>query len=267
MATQCGSPQTQRQWQRPAPTPVTAPHQCPRGQFQAQSAGVQEKEGSKGLKASLQQLQRQRQRQCKPPVSVPTRVPTMVPTVVRRAGMPQPLTRRRARGPPGTLVGASTSHSTSARTGGARVLLSAFPAPWPKSCAIRRTTRASTSTSTVTPTLPMCRALFKKAGGTSRMDSRIYVGWSTKADTTTTSRAFKSSLHPIARSSSDPTGTAAFDQPLGSGTRTGTRRTAGENTAAKMVTRPRARRMRHIVSPLTICPHHNQPMSLSIPSN
>ena len=259
MATPCGSSQTQRQWQRPAPTPVAAPHQCPRGQFQAQSAGVQEKEGSKGLKASLQQLQRQRQRQCKPPVSVPT----AVPTVVRRAGMPQPLTRRRARGPPGTLVGASTSHAASARTGGTRVLLSAFPAPWPKSCAIRRTTRASTSTSTVTPTLPMCRALLKKAGG----DSRIYEGWCTKADTTTTSRAFKSSLHPIARSSSDPTGTAAFDQPLGSGTRTGTRRTAGENTAAKMVTRPRARRMRHIVSPLTICPHHHQPMSLSIPSN
>ena len=190
----------------------------------------------------------------------------------RRTGVPHPIARGRTRGPPiVTLVGASASHATGARTGGPGpslgVLLSSFPAPWPKSCAIRRTTRASTSTSTVTPTLPMCRALLKKAGGTSRMDSRIYVGWSTKADTTTTSRAFKSSLHPIARSSSDPTGTAAFDQPLGSGTRTGTRRTAGENTAAKMVTRPRARRMRHIVSPLTICPHHNQPMSLSIPSN
>ena len=150
MATPCGSSQTQRQWQRPAPTPVTAPHQCPRGQFQAQSAGVQEKEGSKGLKASLHQLQRQRQRQWKPPVSVPT--------VVRRAGMPQPLARRRARGPPNvTLVGASASHATSARTGGPGpslgVLLRAFPTPWPKSCAIRRTTRTSTSTSAVTRAL------------------------------------------------------------------------------------------------------------------
>ena len=141
MATPCGSSQTQRQWQRPAPTPVTAPHQCPRGQFQAQSAGVQEKEGSKGLKASLHQLQ-------------------AVPTVVRRAGVPHPIARGRTRGPPiVTLVGASASHATGARTGGPGVFLSAFPAPWPKSCGIRRTTRASESTSAVTPVLPMCRAL------------------------------------------------------------------------------------------------------------
>ena len=223
MATPCGSSQTQRQWQRPAPTPVTVPHQCPRGQFQAQSAGVQEKEGSKELKASLHQLQRQRQRQCKPPV------PTPVPTVVRGAGMPQPIPRGGARGPAiGTLAGASTSHATSAGTGGPGVLMSAFPAPWPKSCAIRRTTRASKSTCAVTPTLPMCRALSKKAGGA----SRIYVGWSTTADTATICRAFKSSLHPIARSSSDPTGTTTIYQPLGLGTRTGTRRTAAENTEA-----------------------------------
>ena len=259
MATQCGSPQTQRQWQRPAPTPVAAPHQCPRGQFQAQSVGVQEQERyerAKGLKASLHQLQRQRQ--CKPPV------PTPVPTVVRGVGVPKPIPRGGARGPAiGALARASTIHATSAGTGGPGVLMSAFLAPWPKSCAIRRTTRASKSTWVVTHALPMCRALSKKAGGA----SRIYVGWSTTADTATISRALKSSLHPIARSSSDPTGTGTFEEPLGLGTLTGTRRTAAKNTAAKMVTRPRARRMRHIVSPLTICPNHHQPMSLSIPSH
>ena len=255
MATQCGSPQTQRQWQRPAPTPVAAPHQCPRGQFQAQSVGVQEQKRSKGLKASLHQLQRQRQ--CKPPV------PTPVPTDVRGVGVPKPIPRGGARGPAiGALARASTIHATSAGTGGPGVLMSAFLAPWPKSCAIRRTTRASKSTWVVTHALPMCRALSKKAGGA----SRIYVGRYTTAETATICRAFKSSLHPIARSSSDLRGTAAFDQPLGSGTRTGTRRTAGENTAAKMVTRPGARRMRHIASPLTICPHHHQPNNLSIPS-